>query len=182
VAIMLKTERLILRPWKEEDLEPFATLNANPAVMEFYPSTLSREQSDHYAHRVMQLYEENGWGLWAVSLPGVAEFIGYVGLLPVNPQMPFAPAIEIGWRLDKNFWGKGYASEAAQEVLNYSFEVLDFDEIVSFTTVQNLRSRRVMEKIGMTHDPKDDFNHPYLPLDDRLSQHVLYRISNTSAK
>lgn len=177
---MLTTARLILRPWKEEDLEPFAKLNASPIVMEFYPSTLSREQSDAFAERIMQRFEKNGWGLWAVSVPTVADFIGYVGLLEVTPQMPFAPAVEVGWRIDNTYWGRGYAPEGAQAALNYGFERLGLEEIVSFTTVQNLRSRRVMEKIGMTHDPRDDFNHPNLPLDDRLSKHVLYRISSNT--
>jgi len=177
--ITLTTERLILRPWRPEDLEPFAQLNADPRVMEYYPSTLSREESDRFAKRINSELLQNGWGLWAVSVPGVSDFIGYIGLTRVEPPYPFAPAIEIGWRLAYDHWGKGYATEGAKAAIKYGFDKLGLSEIVSFTTVNNARSRRIMEKLGMRHKPTDDFDHPKLPEGHRLRRHVLYRLSPT---
>lgn len=171
VMTILKTKRLILRPWKTEDLEPFAALNADPRVMEYYPSVLSREESDRFATKIQSQIEEKGWGLWAVALPGIAEFIGYVGLQNVDDA-----TVEIGWRLAFEYWGKGYATEGALECLQYAFKNLNLQQLVSFTSVQNMRSRAVMERIGMQHDPKDDFNHPRLPEGHPLQKHVLYRI------
>ena len=175
----LKTERLILRPWKEEDLEPFAKLNADPRVMECFVSPLTKEKSDELARKVQKKFEEKGWGWWAVSVPGVAEFIGFIGLNSLDPStfpVPFAPAVEIGWRLAFDHWGKGYATEGALAALEYGFKKLLLDEIVAFTTVQNVRSRKVMEKIGMTHDLKADFDHPNVPEGHPLRRHVLYRL------
>ena len=175
----LKTKRLILRPWKETDLAPFAALNADSNVMKYFPSTLSREESDNMAHRIRSKIEERGWGLWAVAIPGTADFIGFIGLHNVDKSTfpaHFTPAIEIGWRLASGYWGKGYATEGANAVLTYGFETLNLEEIVSFTAVQNMRSRRIMEKIGMHHDPKDDFDHPKLSEGHALRRHVLYRL------
>jgi len=174
--ITLRTKRLILRPWKEEDLEPFAQLNADPRVMEYFPSTLSREKSDELALLIQSKMKEQGWGWWAVEVPGVAEFIGFIGLAHVSFVAPFTPAVEIGWRLAYEHWGKGYAPEGAMQCLKFGFETLTFNEIVSFTAVQNMRSRRIMEKIGMHHDPKDDFDHPKLSKEHPLNRHVLYRL------
>jgi len=175
----LKTKRLILRPWKETDLAPFAELNADPNVMEYFPSTLSRQESDNLARRIQAKMEERGYGMWAVAIPGVADFIGFIGLNNEDKSSfpaHFTPAVEIGWRLASEYWGKGYATEGAQAVLAYGFENLNLEEIVSFTAVQNMRSRRIMEKIGMHHDSKDDFDHPKLPEDHVLKRHVLYRL------
>ncbi|MGC1877772.1 MAG: GNAT family N-acetyltransferase [Rhabdochlamydiaceae bacterium] len=177
--MIIKTARLVLRPWRGEDLEPFAKLNADPRVMEYFPSVLSREESDQMVKRMQTKIEERGWGLWAVSVPGIAEFIGFIGLNDVDKStfpVHFAPAIEIGWRIAFDHWGKGYATEGAGAVLQYGFETLDLNEIVSFTAEQNLRSRRIMEKIGMHHDPKDDFDNPKLPEGHSLRRHVLYRL------
>lgn len=179
---ILKTKRLILRPWREEDFEPFAKLNADPRVMEYFLATLSQEESYQMAKRVQAKIEEQGWGWWAVSVPGVSEFIGFIGLNNVDKStypVHFAPATEIGWRLAYDYWGEGYAPEGAMACLEYGFESLGLDEIVAFTTVQNMRSRKVMEKIGMHHNPKDDFDHPNIAEDHPLRRHVLYRIEKT---
>lgn len=176
----LKTQRLILRPWCEQDLEPFAKLNADPKVMEYFPTTLSKAESDQLAKRIKTKMDEKVWGMWAVSVPGVAEFIGFIGLNiedQVSFPAPFTPAVEVGWRIAFEYWGKGYATEGAKAALAYGFETLNLDEIVSFTAVQNMRSRRVMERIGMHHDPKDDFDHPKLLEGHPLRKHVLYRLS-----
>ena len=171
----LTTDSLILRPWKPKDKEPFAALNADPRVMEYFPSTLSREESDKMADRVGGELLQRGWGLWAVSVKNSADFIGFIGLNPVTFSAHFTPAVEIGWRLAFDQWGKGYATEGAKAVLKYGFQTLKLSEIVSFTTLKNQRSRRVMERIGMHHDPKDDFDHPKLPEGNALRRHVLYR-------
>jgi RimJ/RimL family protein N-acetyltransferase len=173
---LLETERLTLRPWRDADLAPFAALNADPAVMEHFPATLSRAESDAAAARIRQELMERGFGLWALEVPGVAGFIGFTGLSVVRFEAHFTPSVEIGWRLAREHWGKGYASEAASKALAFGFERLRLAEIVSFTAVGNARSRRVMEKLGMRHDPADDFEHPSLPPGHPLRRHVLYRI------
>lgn len=175
----VRTKRLILRPWQESDLEPFAQLNADPRVMEYFPSILSRKESDHLARRIIDKLEEQGWGMWAVSVSDVADFIGFIGLHKPSFEAHFTPAVEIGWRLAFDHWGKGYATEGAKAALSYGFETINLPEIVSFTTVKNIRSRRIMEKIGMHHDPKHDFEHPKLPEQHPLKTHVLYRVSKT---
>ena len=176
--ITLKTERLILRPWREEDLEPFAAMNGDPRVMEYFPSTKSFEETREDYNRVREGFKKWGWGFWAVSVIQGPDFIGFVGIKQVNFEAPFTPAVEIGWRLRFDDWGKGYAVEGALASLKFGFETVKLQEIVSFTPVQNTRSRRVMEKIGMRHDPKDDFDHPKLPEGHWLKRHVLYRISH----
>jgi 3-dehydroquinate dehydratase / shikimate dehydrogenase len=174
--MIIRTERLILRPWEEEDLEPFAQLNADSRVMEYFPSILSRKESDDLARRASTKLQEQGWGLWAVTHPGNAKFIGFIGLAEPTFIAHFTPAVEVGWRLAYEYWGRGYATEGALEVLKYGFETLNLTEIVSFTATQNARSRAVMKRIGMHYDPKDDFDHPKLPEGDRLRRHVLYRL------
>jgi RimJ/RimL family protein N-acetyltransferase len=173
----IKTDRLILRQWKSSDLAPFAKLNADSRVREFFPSTLSCEESDASAETISQNIEKNGWGFWAVSCPGVSDFIGMVGLSEVKCAAPFVPAVEIGWRLAHEQWGKGYATEAARAAAAFGFSTLDLEEIVAFTTLQNDRSRHVMKKIGMKHTPADDFEHPLVPEGDPLRKHVLYRLN-----
>lgn len=174
---VIKTERLVLRPWQKEDLELFAQLNSDAHVMEYFPSTLNREESDNLAERISTKLEEQGWGLWAVSVPGIAEFIGFIGLAEPSFNAHFTPAVEVGWRLAYDFWGRGYATEGAMACLRYGFEKLNLNEIVSFTATQNMRSRRIMEKIGLHHDLEDDFNHPKLQEGHPLRKHVLYRLS-----
>lgn len=179
---VIETERLVLRPWRESDLEPFARLNADPRVMEYFPSILSRKESDDLASRISSKLKEQGWGLWAVSILDVANFVGFIGLAEPSFHAHFTPAVEVGWRLCFDHWGKGYATEGAKAVLKHGFETLNFNEIVSFTTVQNMRSRRIMEKIGMHHDPKDDFDYPKLLKGHPLRRHVLYRINHSEWK
>jgi RimJ/RimL family protein N-acetyltransferase len=164
--------RVVLRQWRDEDREPFAALNADPEVMRYFPSTLDREQSDAMADWASGFIAERGWGLWAVEVPGVAPFIGFVGL-SVPRFMP--DAVEIGWRLAREHWGHGYATEAARESLRIGFEEVGLDEIVSFTSTINEPSRRVMERIGMTRDPARDFDHPNVP-EGPLKRHIFYAI------
>lgn len=173
---IITTKRLILRPWKEEDLEPFAALNADPRVMEYFPSVLSREESEAVMRSSSEHIEKFGWGKWAVALKETGEFIGRMGLEKVDFQASFYPHVELGYRLAYNHWGKGYASEGSKAVLDYAFNVLKLEEVVAFTSVQNRRSQEVMIRIGMHHDPKDDFDHPKLPIDHPLRRHVLYRL------
>lgn len=174
---IIKTDRLILRQWQEWDLEPFAKLNADPRVREHFPSVLTRQESDKSVEILSAHIDKCGWGFWAVSLIDTDEFVGFIGLEDVNFTTHFTPAVEIGWRLAFEHWNKGYATEGALASLRYGFETLKLKEIVSFTVVNNSRSRSVMEKIGMHRDPKDDFAHPKLPEGHPLSTHVLYRIS-----
>ncbi len=172
---MIRTERLILRPWRAEDLEPFAALNADPDVMEFLPGALTRTQSDALVRRVERHFAEHGFGFWTVTTIDQQEFVGLTGLAIVGFEAPFTPAVEVGWRLARAQWGNGYATEAATAALEYGFERLGLEEIVSFTVPDNVRSRAVMERLGMTHDPSDDFDHPKLAVGHPLRRHVLYR-------
>jgi 3-dehydroquinate dehydratase/shikimate dehydrogenase len=176
--ITLKTIRLILRPWRESDLEPFAKLNGDPKAMECFPAPLSRTESDALAKRIQDKMEEQGWGLWAVEVPDIAHFIGFIGLGEVPFAAPFTPAVEAGWRLLPEHWGKGYAVEGAKAAIDFGFKTLKLDEIVAFTAVTNARSRRVMEKLGMHREPKDDFDHPKVAEGHPLQRHVLYRLKD----
>ncbi len=172
----LRTERLLLRDWRESDREPFAAMSADPEVMAFFPRPLERAESDAAVVRIRGHLASHGFGLWAVEAPGVAEFIGFVGLAIPRFEAPFTPCVEIGWRLARAYWGRGYATEAARTVLDFGFRERGLDEIVSFTAVGNVRSRAVMERIGMTRSPGDDFDHPALPEGHPLRRHVLYRV------
>lgn len=171
----LRTERLWLRRWLPEDRAPFARLNAEPRVVEFLPGPLSREESDAMADRIEAHFDRHGFGLWAVEVPGVTRFAGFVGLAIPRFEAPFTPCVEIGWRLDADHWSRGYATEGARAALQFGFEALRLEEIVSFTVPGNVRSRRVMEKIGMTRSAREDFDHPLLPEGHPLRRHVLYR-------
>ena len=168
---MICTERLLLRPWTDSDREPFAALNADPAVMEHFPSPLDRKDSDTLADRIAAGIEQRGWGLWALEAPD--GFIGFTGLSIPTFEADFLPAVEVGWRLARSAWGKGYASEAASAALRYGFEELVLEEVVSFTAKTNLRSARVMRRIGMVL--VGEFEHTVLPEGHRLRPHVLYR-------
>ncbi|MBX6381395.1 MAG: GNAT family N-acetyltransferase [Microbispora sp.] len=170
----IKTQRLVLRRWREEDKEPFAAMNADPVVMEHFPAPLTREESDTLAERADALFDEHGFGLWAVEADG--EFIGFTGLSVPRFTAHFTPCVEIGWRLARSAWGRGYATEAARAALEDGFARAGLTEAVSFTAVTNVRSQAVMRRLGMTRDPADDFDHPALPEGHRLRRHVLYRI------
>jgi RimJ/RimL family protein N-acetyltransferase len=173
----LRTPRLLLRQWRETDLEPFAALNADPRVMEFFPSVMTREESDRFVReRIVPLFEARGYGLWAVEVPGVTPFAGFVGLLEHTFDAPFTPCVEVGWRLAADHWGRGYANEGAHAALSYGFGPANLDEIVSMTARTNLRSIAVMERLGMR--PAGTFEHPNLPPGHPLRPHVLYRLQN----
>jgi ribosomal-protein-alanine N-acetyltransferase len=172
-----ETERLIMRAWRDDDLAPFAALNADPVVMEHFPSTLTRQESDALVTRITAQLETLGYGLWALEVRETGRFIGFTGLALQTFPAAFTPAVEVGWRLEQAAWGSGYATEAALAALDYGFDVAGLDEIVSMTTKTNLRSQRVMRRIGMTHDPADDFDHPNVPEGHRVRPHVLYRIT-----
>jgi len=169
------TSRLLLRHWRDEDRAPFAAMGADPAVMEHFPALLSRAESDAFVDRVGADLERRGWGLWAVEEIGSPGFLGFVGLNVPGFEAHFTPAVEIGWRLARHAWGRGIASEAARGALVLAFEDLGLDEVVSFTTTTNVRSQAVMRRIGMTHDPADDFDHSNIDGDSPLRRHVLYR-------
>jgi RimJ/RimL family protein N-acetyltransferase len=182
VQLPLRTERLILRGWRDADLEPFAAMNADPEVMRHFRAPLTREQSDGFARRIRDRLQVDGWGLWAVEVVGGPVsvdgpvFVGFVGLARPNFEAHFTPAVEVGWRLSRRAWGFGYAPEAARAALDVAFGTLGLDEVVSMTTVGNAKSRRVMEKLGMRRDPADDFDNPTLPEGHPLRRHVLYRL------
>ncbi len=177
---MIGTERLILREWKDSDLKPFSEINACPHVFEFLLKPLSRDESDAFVSRIDAHFRTHGYGLYAVEIKETGEFIGFTGLNVPAFEAHFTPAVEIGWRLAHRYWGKGYATEAARAVLAHGFDRHGLKEIVSFTVPANVRSRGVMEKIGLTYDPKDDFNHPLVPEGHRLQKHVLYRVRKSS--
>jgi len=177
---VIRTERLLLRRWLDEDREPFAVMNADPAVVEHLQGPLTRERSDDFVDRIEAHWDGKGWGLWAVEVPGAAPFVGYVGLWPAEYVQP--GMIEVGWRLARDHWGHGYATEAAREVLRFGFEDVGLEEIVSFTVPQNTRSRAVMERIGLVHDPDGDFDHPRVDAAryPQLVRHVFYRLGRNA--
>jgi RimJ/RimL family protein N-acetyltransferase len=172
---MIETERLVLRRWRHADKEPFAALNADPAVMEHFPAVLTRAESDALADRIDGGIADRGFGLWAVEAGGT--FIGFTGLSVPRFTAAFTPCVEVGWRLARHAWGYGYATEAATAALDHGFARLGLTEIVSFTAVPNLRSRAVMRRLGMSHDPAEDFDHPAVPEGSPLRRHGLYRIA-----
>lgn len=173
-SVILETARLYLRQWKNEDYGPFARLNADPEVMEFFPSTLSRADSDALADRCRSFLADRGWGLWALELKTTKEFMGFTGLSIPGFTLPGFGAdwVEVGWRLARPFWGLGLAGEAAQAALCFAFDQLALPETVSFTSVANNRSRKLMERLGLKHFAC--FSHPALPADHPLARHCLY--------
>ncbi len=172
----LQTDRLLLRHWNDGDLEAFAELNADPAVMEFFPDALDRNQSDALAAEIRRRMDEHGWGMWAVEVKATGEFIGFVGL-NTNTVTPRGENVEIGWRLNRQSWGQGYATEAAVAALSFAFDELGLDSIVAFTTVNNSRSRAVMERLGM-QNTGENFDHPKVAEGHPLQEHVLYAIKS----
>jgi ribosomal-protein-alanine N-acetyltransferase len=171
----LQTERLLLRRWRDTDRDPFARMNADPRVMESFPALLTREESDALVGRIEAHFDDHGWGAWAAELRATGEFIGFVGLNVPVFHAHFTPCVEIAWRLAAEHWGRGLATEGARATLDYGLTELCLPEVVSFTTVTNRRSRRVMEKLGMRHDAAADFDHPELAERHPLRRHVLYR-------
>ena len=173
----IDTARLRLRRWLPSDRVPFAALNADPLVMEHFPSVLSPDESDALADRIDTHFERHGFGLWAVQIRGSAPFAGFVGLAVPSFETSFTPCVEVGWRLAREHWGRGFATEGAQAAVELAARDLGLREVVSYTVPANRRSRRVMEKLGMTNDPADDFDHPELPVEHPLRRHVLYRLT-----
>jgi RimJ/RimL family protein N-acetyltransferase len=171
------TPRLLLRRWRAADREPFARMNADPRVMEHFPAPLTPAESDAMILKIESHFEDRGYSLWVAELLASGAFTGFIGLSVPAFRAPFTPCVEIGWRLDAEHWGKGLATEGARAVARHAFEILGLEELVSFTVPANLRSRRVMEKIGMTHDPRDDFDHPRFSPGHPLRRHVLYRLN-----
>ena len=176
-GLTLDTERLRLRRLRTSDLEPFASLNADPIVMKHFPSVMTAQDTGLMIARMEAAFEEQGFGLFVVEVKSADTVIGFCGLSIPGFDAPFMPAVEVGWRLAKEHWGNGYATEAATAAIGYGFNTAGLDEIVSFAIQANQRSLKVMERLGMTHDPKDDFDHPRFPDDERLRRHVLYRMT-----
>lgn len=173
---MILTSRLVLRRWEDRDRDLFAEMNSDPKVMEFMPGCLSRVESDLLVDRIGEYFREHGFGLYAVELRGERQFIGYVGLAMPTFEAHFTPCVEIGWRLAASAWGKGLATEGARAVVQEAFEKLGLKGLVSFTVPANIRSRRVMEKLGMSYNPAENFDHPRLPNGHPLRRHVLHRL------
>jgi RimJ/RimL family protein N-acetyltransferase len=181
VAIALWTSRLLLRPWRDEDVAAFAEMSADPAVMQYLLPLSDRGLSvEAWVARVRAHWDQHGYGQWVVEIPGAASFVGVVGLAVVSYEAAFTPAVEVAWRLARAYWGHGYATEAAGAALEYGFGKLGLGEIVALTVPANQRSRRVMERLGMTRAPEDDFDHPRIP-DGPLRRHVLYRLRGPGA-
>ena len=173
----LRTQRLILRPWRDTDLAPFAAMATDPEVMAYLFQGPERAASDALAARIRAHFTTHGYGLWAVEVPDAAPFIGFVGIRQVAYAAHFTPAVDLGWRLAREHWGRGYATEAAAAVIDFGFDRLDLRELVAYTVPANRRSRQVMRRLGMTHTEADDFDHPQLPAGHRLARHVLYRLA-----
>jgi RimJ/RimL family protein N-acetyltransferase len=173
----IATDRLLMRPWRDADRPPFAALNADPRVTEYLGPALSRVASDALVDRIQAHWSQHAFGLWALEVRDGAGFIGFAGLSRPAFDAPFTPCVEVGWRLASEHWGHGYATEAARAAVRVAFDRLALDEVVSFTVPANRRSIRVMEKLGMTRSPADDFDHPRLPAGHPLRRHVLYRLA-----
>ena len=176
VLVEPQTARLCLRQWTDADSAPFFEMNADPRVMEFLSSPMDRRASDQLAERCRSRIDQRGWGFWAVETRKGQRLIGFVGLEETGPDLPFSPCVEIGWRLAFEHWGRGFATEAAEAALRVGFEEVGLSEIVSFTSVANVRSRAVMERLGMRVQP-ETFQHPRVPIDSPLREHCLYRLS-----
>ncbi len=178
-APTIDTPRLRLRPWRASDREGWVAMSADPRVMEFFPRTLDRTEALEQVDRFAKRLHDDGYGFWALEIANGAPFAGIIALIDVPSDLPFAPALEVGWRLAPEAWGNGYATEGARALLDFAFATLGREEVVSMTAASNVRSRRVMVKLGMTRDPADDFDHPRVPVASPLRRHVLYRIGRT---
>ncbi len=172
----LRTERCLLRQWRSDDLAPWRAMNADPDVRRHFPSVLGGEQANAEAQRCRDAIAERGWGMWALEVPGVFDFAGFVGLAIPGYEAPWMPAVEIGWRLRQDAWGQGFATEAARAALRFAFNELKLAQVVALTVPGNTSSRRVMEKLGMAYSPADDFDHPRVADGHPLRRHLLYRL------
>lgn len=180
-APIIETERLVLRPWRDEDIEPWAAMNADPRVMEFFPNTYTQEYASEMAAYLRARLEKDGYGWWVAEIKNGKRFAGNLALQYVPFEAHFTPALEIGWRLAFDAWGHGYATEGARALLDFAFKDLQCAQIVAMTAALNVRSQRVMQRLGMTHAAADDFEHPRLQPCHRLRPHVLYRIERPGA-
>lgn len=176
---VLETPRLVLRQWRDADVDAWAAMTADPRVMECFPSTYDRAQAEDRAHRMRTALERDGYGWWPLEVKGGTAFAGVILLQELPFEAPFTPATEVGWWLAHEHWGHGYASEGARAALDFAFGELKRAEVVAITASVNVRSQRVMARLGMTHDPGDDFEHPWIAAGDRLRKHVLYRMRAT---
>lgn len=175
---IIETERLILRQWKESDRKIFSELNADPENMKFFPRPFNEEESHSFIDKTIEIIDRDGYGLFAIVVKETNQFIGFTGLAVPSYETHFTPCTEIGWRIHKDFWGKGFATEAARGVLEFAFNTLQLNEIVSFTSHFNTPSINVMKRIGMIHDQNGDFDHPRVEEGHKLRPHVLYRITS----
>jgi len=173
---MMQTERLTLRRWQESDLAPLAALHGDPEVMRYFPKPLTRTESDAFVRRIEEKFDRQGFGVWAVELTATQSFVGAVGLNIPSFQSAFTPCVEVMWRLGREHWGRGYATEAAKACLQFGFHTAKLSEIVAWTVPHNVRSRAVMERLGMTRNPEEDFDHPDVDENSALRRHVLYRV------
>lgn len=179
----IRTERLLLRGWRDSDLSPFAGLNADPAVMEFmWRGPMTRSESDAWVARMEDAWAANGYGLWAVEVVGGPAFVGFVGLADARFDAHFTPAIEVGWRLARQSWGHGFATEGAWAALHFGFQEAKLPDIITFTATGNMRSRAVMDRLGMQRDPAGDFEHPWVPEGHPARPHVLYRLTEEARR
>ncbi len=177
----LETKRLKLRQWTNSDYPIFAEINSDTEVMEYFPETLDETKSNDLAQKIESIIASKGWGFWALETKQESRFIGFTGLHQPVLELPFSPCVEIGWRLSKDFWGNGYATEAALACLEFAFETLELEEVVSFTSVLNKRSQTVMQRLNMVKT-KHNFDHPALPEEHPLCEHVLYKITKLERK
>lgn len=173
----LETERLILRRLRPDDVEAFAAMNADPEVMRYFPGCLDRTETEALVERMDAHFDRHGFGWWVVEVPDVTSFVGFVGLMRPAFHAHFTPCVEVGWRFVRHAWGQGYATEAGRASVDFAFDHLSIDEVVSMAVADNRRSTRVMERLGMSRRPQDDFGHPKLPFEHPLRRHVLYRVS-----
>jgi len=181
VSVKLETPRLILRQWRDADIDPWAEMNADPRVMEFFPALYDRARAEETAASMRGEIERDGYGFWAVEIKASGAFAGMIGLNEITYDIPVHPKCEVGWRLAFDAWGHGYATEGARAALQFAFDTLGWPEVVAFTAALNQRSRRVMDRLGMVRDPDADFDHPRLKEGDALRRHVLYRIRRERA-
>lgn len=177
MSVMIETKRLILRTWVTGDIEPYYWINQDQKVIEYLSGPLSRETVEKFIEGANTQQNTRGYTLWAAEVKENHHLIGFIGLNYTDWESKFTPAVEVGWRLGSEYWGKGYATEGAKAALKYGFEEIGLNEIISFAVPENIRSIKVMEKLGLIRDFENDFNHPKLPLDHKLSNHVLYRLS-----
>ena len=180
-APVIETPRLLLRGWRDDDVEPWVRMNADPQVMAYYPSTHTREESEASALTIRTSLERDGYGIWVVEIKGGLPFAGVICLRQISFEAPFAPANDIGWCFLVEAWGHGYATEGATAALDFAFEQLNWDEVTANTSILHVRSQRVMQRLGMTHNAADDFDHPKFAKGHRARPHVLYRISRQHA-